>query len=86
MAKDDAPVIDITWPPSNPRAYHSGLTVSGEILESLRPFLENGRLKAVIDPKSPFHFNNTIEAFGYLETGRASGKVVISNFPQSYNM
>lgn len=81
VAKEDAPIIDITWPPSNPRAVHSGLRVSGEILEKLEPFLESGKVKAVIDPAGPFHFCDVVEAFGYLETGRARGKVVISPFP-----
>ncbi|KAL1828533.1 hypothetical protein DCAR_0207767 [Daucus carota subsp. sativus] len=82
VAEDHAPIIDITWPPSNPRAIHSGLTVSGEILEKLRPYLESGVLKAVIDPAGPFHFSDVPQAFGYLETGRARGKVVVSSFPR----
>ncbi|KAK4411311.1 2-methylene-furan-3-one reductase [Sesamum angolense] len=78
VAKEGAPVIDVTWPPSIPRAQHTSLTVSGKILEELRPYLESRRLKAVIDPTSPFPFSNVIEAFGHLETGRTRGKVVIS--------
>lgn len=50
VAKDNAPIVDITWPPSHPRAIYSSLTVSGEILEKLRPFIESGKLKAQIDP------------------------------------
>ncbi|KAG8391702.1 hypothetical protein BUALT_Bualt01G0214700 [Buddleja alternifolia] len=84
VAKENAPIIDITWPPSNPKAQHSSLTVSGDILEKFRPYLESGKLKAVIDPNGPFHFNNVIKAFGYLETGRARGKVVISPFSSRY--
>ncbi|GFP82292.1 2-methylene-fuRan-3-one reductase [Phtheirospermum japonicum] len=86
LAKENAPVIDITWPPSNPRALHSGLTVYGEILDKLRPCLESGKLKPVIDPTGPFHFSNVIKAFGYLETGRARGKIVISPFYCNANM
>lgn len=81
VAKDDAAIIDITWPPSHPRAVYSSLTVSGENLEKLRPLLENGKLKAEIDPTGPYKFEDVIEAFRYLETGRARGKVVISAFP-----
>ncbi|KAI8027453.1 hypothetical protein LOK49_LG02G00540 [Camellia lanceoleosa] len=84
VAKDAAPIIDITWPPSNPNATYSGLTVSGNNLEKLRPYLESGKLKAVIDPTGPYHFSDVIEAFRYLETGRARGKVVISPFPAQY--
>lgn len=81
VAKDNAPIVDITWPPSIPRAIYSSLTVSGEILEKLRPFIESGKLKAQIDPTGPYKFEDVIEAFRYLETGRVRGKVVISAFP-----
>ncbi|XP_077235599.1 2-methylene-furan-3-one reductase-like isoform X2 [Tasmannia lanceolata] len=83
VAKDEAPIIDITWPPSHSRAVYSSLTVCGENLEKLRPYIESGKLKAVIDPNSPYPFTDVIEAFRYLETGRARGKVVISPFPSS---
>ncbi|XP_058224877.1 2-methylene-furan-3-one reductase-like isoform X2 [Rhododendron vialii] len=86
VAKDNAPIIDITWPPSNPKAIYSGLTVSGDILEKLRPYLESKKLKAVIDPTGPYHFADVVEAFRYLETGRARGKVVISAFPLTKTM
>lgn len=85
VAKEGAPVIDITWPPSNARATHSGLTVSGKILERIRPYLQTGKVKAVIDPNGPFEFRDVVKAFGYLETGRARGKVVITSFPFSWN-
>jgi 2-methylene-furan-3-one reductase len=81
VAKKDGAIVDITWPPSHPRAVYSSLSVSGEILENLRPYLERGELKAVIDPKGKYDFENVIEAFGYIETGRAWGKVVVSCFP-----
>jgi 2-methylene-furan-3-one reductase len=38
-------------------------------------------VKPVIDPKGPFPFSKVVEAFSYLETGRATGKVVISPVP-----
>ncbi|XAR63147.1 2-alkenal reductase [Bertholletia excelsa] len=81
VAKEGAPIIDITWPPSNPRAVYSSLTASGSVLEKLKPYLESGKLRAVIDPTGPYHFADVVEAFRYLETGRARGKVVISPFP-----
>ncbi|THF98042.1 hypothetical protein TEA_020118 [Camellia sinensis var. sinensis] len=84
VAKDDAPIIDITWLPSNPKATYLGLKISGDNLEKLRQYLESGKLKAVIDPTGPYHFSDVIEAFRYLETGRARGKVVISPFPAQY--
>lgn len=79
VAKDGAPVVDITWPPSNEKARFSGLRVSGEVLEKLRPYLESGELKAVIDPSGVFHFSEAVRAFGYIETGRAWGKIVVSS-------
>ncbi|KAL8160151.1 hypothetical protein V2J09_001688, partial [Rumex salicifolius] len=89
IAKDEAPIIDITWPPSHPRATYSSLTVSGEVLESLRPYLEYleaGKLNPIINPSSPYAFSDVMEAFRHLETGRAQGKVVISSFPCSYQL
>lgn len=83
VAKEGAPIIDITWPPSHPCAVYSSLTVRGEVLEKLKPYLESGKLKAEIDPTSPYDFMDVIEAFRHLETGRARGKVVISPFPSS---
>lgn len=54
------------------------VTSNGENLAKLSPYLESGKVKAVIDPKGPFKFSELVEAFEYLETGRASGKVVLS--------
>ncbi|WCJ22825.1 2-methylene-furan-3-one reductase [Euphorbia peplus] len=81
VAKDNAPIVDITWPPSHPKAVYSSLTVSGEVLEMVKPLLETSKLKALIDPTGPYGFTDVIEAFRYLETGRARGKVIISPFP-----
>lgn len=55
--------------------------MSGDNLEKLGPYLESGKLKAVIDPTGPYAFGDVIEAFRYLETGRARGKVVITSYP-----
>lgn len=84
VAKEDSPIIDITWPPTHPRAVYSSLTICGENLEKLKPYLESGKLKPIIDPTGPYDFKDVIEAFRYLETGRAKGKVVISPFPFSH--
>lgn len=51
---------------------------NGESLAKLNPSLESGKVKAVIDPKGPFEFSKVVEAFEYIETGRASGKVVVA--------
>lgn len=47
----------------------------------LRPYLESGKLKAIIDPTGPYNFDDVFKAFQHLETGRARGKVVVSGFP-----
>ncbi|CAK9162804.1 unnamed protein product [Ilex paraguariensis] len=65
-----------------PPAFIFVVTSNGSVLEKLNPFLESGKVKAVIDPKGPFPFSQTIEAFSHLQTGRAIGKVVIYPIPQ----
>lgn len=57
------------------------LTSSGEILTKLDPYLENGKVKPVLDPNGLFPFDKVKEAFSYLETNRATGKVVIYPIP-----
>lgn len=54
------------------------VTSSGENLAKLTPFIESGKVKAVLDPKGPFKFAEVVEAFAYLETGRATGKIVVA--------
>ncbi|GKB92421.1 hypothetical protein Tco_0964693 [Tanacetum coccineum] len=53
------------------------VTSTGSTLTKLNPYLESGKVKAVIDPNSPFPFDRVKEAFSYLETNRATGKVVV---------
>ncbi|KAG5248340.1 2-methylene-furan-3-one reductase [Salix suchowensis] len=43
--------------------------------------LDFGKIKPVVDPKGPFTFSQVAEAFSYLETNRATGKVVIHPIP-----
>ena len=57
------------------------LTSTASILEKLRPYLESGKVKPVIDPKGQFPFSKVVEAFSYLETSRATGKVVVFPIP-----
>lgn len=57
------------------------LTSDAVMLEKLNPYLESGKVKPIIDPKSPFPFSDTLEAFAYLETSRATGKIVIYPIP-----
>ncbi|XP_014503270.1 2-methylene-furan-3-one reductase [Vigna radiata var. radiata] len=53
----------------------------GTVLKKLEPYLESGKVKPILDPKSPFAFSETVEAFAYLKTNRAIGKVVIHPIP-----
>ncbi|EXC20282.1 Quinone oxidoreductase-like protein [Morus notabilis] len=67
--------------PVAPQAIFFTLVSSASVLEKLNPYFESGKLKAVIDPKGPYPFSKTIEAFSYLETGRATGKVLVYPIP-----
>ncbi|KAF7819590.1 2-methylene-furan-3-one reductase-like [Senna tora] len=49
----------------------------GAVLEKLGPYLESGKVKAVLDPKGPFPFSEAVQAFEHLITKRATGKIVI---------
>lgn len=64
-----------------PPGFRFVVTSNGEMLKKLNPYLENGKVKPVIDSKGPFPFDKVVEAFSYLETGRATGKVVIHPIP-----
>ncbi|KAK9272466.1 hypothetical protein L1049_002839 [Liquidambar formosana] len=79
-AKEGGSVVAIIGAVTPP-AFIFVVTSKGSILEKLNPFLESGKVKPVIDPKGPFSFSQTVEAFSYLETGRATGKVVVYPIP-----
>ncbi|TYI08893.1 hypothetical protein ES332_A09G032900v1 [Gossypium tomentosum] len=57
-------------------AFRFILTSSGAMLETLNAFLENGKVKPVIDPRGTFAFSQTPQAFSYLETGRVTGACI----------
>ncbi|KAJ7970848.1 2-methylene-furan-3-one reductase-like [Quillaja saponaria] len=78
--KEGGQVVTIVRPP-HPSATFFILTSTGTILEKLRPYLESGKVKPVIDPKGLFPFSQAFEAFFYLDTQRATGKVVIYPIP-----
>ncbi|AES74703.1 quinone oxidoreductase-like protein [Medicago truncatula] len=60
-------------PPGTPPAIPFALTSDGAVLEKLKPYLENGKVKPILDSKSPFPFSHTLEAFTHLNTNRAIG-------------
>lgn len=53
-----------------------------EDLERIAKWMEEGKVKAIIDQKFPFE--QSIEAFGRLKTGRAKGKIVIDVASETY--
>ncbi|CAI0455317.1 unnamed protein product [Linum tenue] len=63
--------------PVPPPASWFVVTSKGSALEKLKPYLESGEVKPLIDPNGPFPFSQTLEAFSHLMTGRATGKVVV---------
>lgn len=79
--KEGGKFVTIVPPGHPPPAIYFILTSDGSVLEKLRPYLESGKVKPILDPKSPFPFSQTVEAFSYLETSRAVGKVVIHPIP-----
>ena len=78
--KEGGKVVAITKPVT-PQTITFFLTSTGTILEKLKPYLESGKVKPVLDPKSPFPFSKTLDAFSHLETSRAIGKVVVYPIP-----
>ncbi|EXC20278.1 Quinone oxidoreductase-like protein [Morus notabilis] len=80
-AKDGGKIVTIVVGPVTPPAFTFVLNSTGSILEKLKPYLESGKVKPVIDSKGQFPFAKIVEAFSYLETSRASGKVVVYPIP-----
>ncbi|KAM1357843.1 hypothetical protein ACFX1Q_044878 [Malus domestica] len=67
--------------PVAPPAFLFMLTSTGTVLEKLKPHLESGTVRPVLDPTSLYPFSKTVEAFAYLETSRTTGKVVVYPIP-----
>ncbi|KAK3123315.1 hypothetical protein QOZ80_8AG0628430 [Eleusine coracana subsp. coracana] len=80
VVKEGGSVVVLTGAVTPP-GFRFVVTSNGSALEKLNPYLKSGKVKPVIDPKGPFPFSQVVEAFSYLETGRATGKVVISPIP-----
>lgn len=79
--KEDGRVVLIVGGPVDPPAFKFILTANGEYLRTMNPYLESGKVKPVLHPNGPFPFDKVKEAFEYLETNRAIGKVVICPIP-----
>ncbi|KAJ9135307.1 hypothetical protein P3X46_032510 [Hevea brasiliensis] len=80
--KDGGSVVEIVGPTNPPPPAFLFLETSdGAVLDKINPYLESGKVKPVLDPKGPFPFSQAKEAFSYLETTRAIGKVVVHPIP-----
>ncbi|MCO5562316.1 hypothetical protein L7F22_015942 [Adiantum nelumboides] len=77
VVKEGGSVVVLTGAVSPP-GFRFVVTSKGESLSKLNPYLESGKVKPIIDPKGLFKFSQVVEAFSYLETGRATGKIVIA--------
>ncbi|CAL4998365.1 unnamed protein product [Urochloa decumbens] len=80
VVKEGGSVVVLTGAVTPP-GFRFVVTSNGSTLEELNPYLESGKVKPLVDPQGPFPFSKVVEAFSYLETGRATGKVVISPIP-----
>lgn len=78
LVKEEGKVVDIASFPPHPRAVSVLVKPKGSDLERLAKYIESGKVKPVIDPKSPFAFSDIVEAFKHQESARAKGKIVIS--------
>ena len=78
--KEGGSVVALTGAVTPP-GFRFVVTSNGEVLKKLNPYLESGKVKPVVDTKGPFPFAQVAEAFSYVETNRAVGKVVIHLIP-----
>lgn len=78
--KEGGSVVALTGAVTPP-GFRFVVTSNGQVLRKLNPYLESGKVKPILDPKGPFPFAQLVEAFSYLETNRATGKVVIHPIP-----
>ncbi|KAL5759814.1 hypothetical protein ACOSQ2_018652 [Xanthoceras sorbifolium] len=78
--KEGGAVVALTGAVTPP-GFRFVVTSNGAVLKKLNPYLESGKVKPVVDPKGPFPFSQVAEAFSYIETNRATGKVIIHPIP-----
>ncbi|KAI7740259.1 hypothetical protein M8C21_000028 [Ambrosia artemisiifolia] len=83
VVKEGGSVVVLTGAVSPP-GFRFVVTSTGTTLTKLNPYLDSGKVKAVIDPNGPFPFDRVKEAFSYLETNRATGKVVVYPISEEY--
>lgn len=78
--KEGGSVVALTGAVTPP-GFRFVVTSNGAVLKKLNPYLESGKVKSIVDPKGPFTFDQVAEAFSYIETNKATGKVVIFPIP-----
>ncbi|KEH20011.1 putative 2-alkenal reductase (NAD(P)(+)) [Medicago truncatula] len=78
--KEGGSVVALTGAVTPP-GFRFVVTSNGAVLKKLNPYLESGKVKPIIDPKGPFPFDQVAEAFSYIETNKATGKVVVFPIP-----
>lgn len=80
VVKEGGNVVALTGA-LTPPGFRFVVTSDGAVLKKLNPYLESGKVKPIVDPKGPFPFSQVVEAFSYVETSRATGKIVIHPIP-----
>lgn len=75
VVKEGGSVVALTGGVTPP-GFRFVVTSNGGVLRKLNPYLESGKVKAIVDPKGSFSFAQLAEAFSYLETNRATGDVL----------
>ncbi|KAJ4842927.1 hypothetical protein Tsubulata_026100 [Turnera subulata] len=80
VVKEGGSVVALTGAVTPP-GFRFVVTSNGDVLKKLNPYLESGKVKPLVDPKGPFPFSKVDEAFSYIETNRATGKVVVHPIP-----
>ncbi|CAI9111050.1 OLC1v1011184C1 [Oldenlandia corymbosa var. corymbosa] len=80
LIKEGGRVVSITGT-AVPPAFHFVMSSTGSVLKKLNPCFEEGKVKPVLDPKTPIPFSQAVEAFTFMASHRATGKIVISPIP-----
>lgn len=80
VVKEGGSVVALTGAVTPP-GFRFVVTSDGAVLKKLNPYLESGKVKPIVDPKGPFPFSQVVEAFSYVGSSRATGKVVIHPIP-----
>ncbi|GLJ46107.1 hypothetical protein SUGI_0971130 [Cryptomeria japonica] len=84
VVKEGGKIVDIASFPPHPRALQFIVKPQGSDLERLGKYIDSGKLKPVIDPKSPYAFSDVVKTSKHLKSRRARGKIVIS--PRAVNL